>query len=105
MVLHRMTDYVGDLGVASVILLPQRMHDAPLHGLEPVLDGGNRPRADDVGGILPEVVVEKFAHRTRTGQSLRRGIGGRSRSGSQDWVRHIRHCGDTKAKLRTSVSP
>ena len=62
MVLHRMADNVRDLGVAAVVLLPEGVHDAALDGLEAVLDGGDGARADDVGGILPEVEIVKLPH-------------------------------------------
>ena len=67
-VLHGVADDVGDLGVLAVVLLPQRMHDAALHGLEAVFDGGDGTVADDIGGILAEVEVEEFAHRAMPGQ-------------------------------------
>ena len=68
MVLHGVADDVGDLGVAAVVLLPERVEDAALHRLEPVLDGGDGARADDVGGVLAEVEVVKVAHRAGAGE-------------------------------------
>ena len=72
-VLHRMTDDVRHLRVAAIVLLPQRMQDATLDGLQAVLDRRNRARADDVRGILAEVEVIEVSERTRAGQAL--GVG------------------------------
>ena len=74
MILHRVTDDVRDLRVASVVLLVQRVHDAALHGLESVLQRGNRARADDIRRILAEVEVKKIPHRTDARQAR---LGGR----------------------------
>ena len=75
MVLHGVADDVGDLGVAAVVLLPERVEDAALHRLEPVLDGGDGARADDVGGVLAEVEVVEVAHRAGAGERQVRGRG------------------------------
>ena len=75
MVLHRVADDVRDLRVTSVVLLPQRMHDAPLHGLKSVLHRRNRTVADHVRRVLPEVEVVELLHRPGAREALRRGEG------------------------------
>ncbi len=75
MVLHRVAHDVGNLCVASVILLPKRVHNAPLNGLKAVLHSWNRARTDYIRRILTEVIVievtqgstprEPFLHRHR----------------------------------------
>ena len=67
-VLHRLADDVGDLGVSAVVLLVERMHDAALDWLKAVLDRWNRARADDVRRILAEVEVVKLLHWPEAGE-------------------------------------
>ena len=67
-VLHRLADDVGDLGVSAVVLLVEGVHDAALDRLKAVLDRRNRARADDVRRILAEVEVVKLLHRPEAGE-------------------------------------
>jgi hypothetical protein len=60
-VLHRVADDVGHLDEASVVLLVEGVEDAPLDGLEAVLDGGDGAVADGVGCELQEVLVHELA--------------------------------------------
>ena len=57
MILHRVTDDVGDLDETSVILLVQRPHDAPLHRLETVGEIRDRAVADDIAGVFEKAFV------------------------------------------------
>jgi hypothetical protein len=57
MVLHRVTDDVGDLDEAPVVLLVQRPHDAPLHRLQPIREIRNRAVANDVTGVIQKAAI------------------------------------------------
>ena len=57
-VLHGVADDVGHLDEFAVVVLVQRMEDPALHRLEAVVQVGDRTVADDVGGVLDEVVVD-----------------------------------------------
>ena len=57
MILHGVTDHVGDLDEAAVVLLVQGPQDAPLHGLETIGQIRNRAVADDVAGVIQEAAV------------------------------------------------
>ena len=57
MELHRLADDVGHLVVLAVVDLEERVEDAALDGLQAVVDFGNRPVLDDVGGVFEEVAV------------------------------------------------
>ena len=52
MVLHRVADDVGDFMEPPIIHDIQRMQYSPLHGFQAVIDMGDRPVLDDVGGVL-----------------------------------------------------
>ena len=67
-VLHRVADDVGHLDEASVVLLVEGVEDAPLDGLEAVLDGGDGAVADRVGGELEEVAVHDLRERAAGGR-------------------------------------
>ena len=58
MVLHRLSDDVGDLGVVAVVHLVHRMQHAALDRLQAVHDVRDRTLQDDVGGIVQEPVLE-----------------------------------------------
>ena len=73
MVLHGLADDVGDLVETAVVHLPERMEDAPLHRLEPIVDIGNGPILDDIGGILEEVRVHQLAKRVIHAERSRHG--------------------------------
>ena len=77
-VLHRVADDVGDLREAAVVLLPEGVEDAALHGLEAVLDGGDRAVADDVGGVFAEVEVVEVAEGAAPGEPAARRRRGRN---------------------------
>jgi hypothetical protein len=62
MVLHAVPDHVGDLVEFAVVHLEEGVEDAPLHGLEPVLEVGYRPVLDDVGGVVEVVLVEDLLY-------------------------------------------
>ncbi len=59
-VLHALADDVGHLVELAVVHLGERVQDAPLHRLEPVVDVGNGPVLDDVGGVVEEIGVEQL---------------------------------------------
>ena len=67
-VLHRVADDVGHLDEAPVVLLVERVEDAPLDGLESILDGRDRAVADRVGGELEEVAVHDLRERPPGGR-------------------------------------
>ena len=58
MVLHRLSDNVGHLGVAAVVHLVHGVEYAPLYGLESVHDVGDGPLEDHIRGIIQEPVLE-----------------------------------------------
>ena len=51
-ILHRVANDVGHLVEASVVLLLQRVEDAALHGLEPVVDVRDGALEDDIARII-----------------------------------------------------
>ena len=51
-ILHRVADDVGHFIEAAVVLFLQRMEDAPLHGLQSIVDVRDGAFKDDVTGIL-----------------------------------------------------
>ena len=51
-------DDVGHLVELAVVHLEEGMHDAPLHGLEAVLEVGYGPVLDYVGRVVEVIVVE-----------------------------------------------
>ena len=57
MILHRVTDDVGDLDEAPVVLLVQRPENAPLHRLQAVGEIRNRAVADDVAGVIEKPAI------------------------------------------------
>ncbi len=57
MILHRVTDDVGDLDETSVIFFVQRPKNAPLHRLQTVREIRNRAVADDVAGIIQKPAI------------------------------------------------
>ena len=57
MILHRVTDDVGDLDEAAVVLLVQRPQDAPLHRLQAVGQVRDGAVADDIGGVIEEPAI------------------------------------------------
>ena len=59
MVVHRGTDHVGDLVETAVIHLDHCVQDSPLDRLKAVLDVGDCPVLDDIGGIFYEVLSEQ----------------------------------------------
>jgi hypothetical protein len=63
MILHRVSDDVGDLDEAPVVLLLQRPEDATLHRLQTVLEIRNRAVANDVGRVLEKVRVDAAVER------------------------------------------
>ena len=71
-VLHGVAHDVRHLRVLAVVLLPERVEDAALDGLEPVLHRRDRARADHVGGVLAEVEVEELAQRSVPREARRR---------------------------------
>ena len=86
MVLHAVADDVGDLVVATVVLLPQRVHDAALHRLEAVIDVRHGTFQDHVAGVVEEpVAVERVdvlrlrcgvrGEERRVGGGIFRGLG------------------------------
>ena len=57
MILHCVTDDIGDFDEAPVILLMQRPENAPLHRLQTVGEIRNRAVADDVAGIIQKAAI------------------------------------------------
>src|SRR3546814_12160265 len=51
-VFHGIADHVGGLVEPAIVHLLQRMQDAPLYGLESIVDMGYGPVKDDVGGVI-----------------------------------------------------
>ena len=95
-VLHGVADDVRHLRVLPVVLLPERVEDAALDGLEPVLHRGDRARADHVGGVLAEVEVEELPERPVPRQPRRRR--------HRPCVRHRRHRGrDALLRVRARI--
>ena len=62
MILHRVADHVRDLVVAAVVQLVQRVHDAPLHRLQAVVDVRHRALEDDVARVVEEPVRVVLVH-------------------------------------------
>jgi len=58
MVLHASSHHGRDFLEPAVVHFEERVHDAPLHRLEPVLDVWNRPVTNDVARVFNEVFVE-----------------------------------------------
>ncbi len=58
-ILHAVAHHVGHLVELAVVHLHQRVKDAPLHGLEPVVQVRDGPVLDDVGRVFQKVGVEK----------------------------------------------
>ena len=56
MILHRVPDDVGDFVEASVILFLERVEDASLDRLEPVVDVRDSPLKNDVTGVVEKPV-------------------------------------------------
>ena len=56
-VVHGVADDAGDAVEPPVVHLAEAVQDAPLDGLEAVVDVGDGAVLDDVGGILEEVVA------------------------------------------------
>ena len=57
MVAHALAHRVGHLVELAVVHFVQRMQDAALHGLEPVVEVGDGPVLDDVGGVFEIIVI------------------------------------------------
>ena len=68
-IVHRVADHAGHLGEAPVILLPHRVENAALDGLEAVLHRRQGAVADGIGGELQEV----FVHQPPEGSARRDG--------------------------------
>ena len=59
-VLHARADDVGHLVELAVVRLEQRVQDAPLDGLEPVVQVRYGPVLDHVARVVEEIVVEEL---------------------------------------------
>ena len=59
MVLHAVTDHVGDLVEFTVVHLEKGVHEPPLHRLEAVVYVRNGPVLDHVRGVFEEIRVEE----------------------------------------------
>ena len=55
-ILHRVTDDVGDLVEASIVFLLQRMQDATLNGFQTIIDMRDCPLENDIAGIVEKPV-------------------------------------------------
>ncbi len=67
-VLHAITDDVGDLDEPTVVVLVERVQDAPLHGFQPVLQRGDGAVADHIARVREEIAV----HQRPEGRIVRR---------------------------------
>jgi hypothetical protein len=56
-VLHRLSDEVGHLVVAPVVLLEHGVQDTPLHGFQAVFNGRHGAFEDYVGGIIQKIIL------------------------------------------------
>ena len=57
MILHRVTDDVGNLDETSVVFLVQRPKNAPLHRLQTVGEIRDRAVADDVARVVQKPAI------------------------------------------------
>ena len=57
---HGLADHVGHLVETAVIHVVQGLQEPSLHRLEAVVDIGNGPFADDVGGVVEEIGVKQL---------------------------------------------
>ena len=62
MVLHGLANDVGHLVKATVLHFIERVHQAPLNGLQAVFKGGNRPLENNVAGVLQEILAVHAPH-------------------------------------------
>jgi len=58
MELHGLAHHIGHLVETAVVHVEQGLEDAALHRLQPVVDIGNGPLSDDIGGILKKILFE-----------------------------------------------
>ena len=59
MELHGLTHYIGHLVEAAVIHIEQGLEDTPLYRLQAVMDVGNSPLPDNVGGVFKEILFKE----------------------------------------------
>ena len=70
MVAHALAHHVGDLVELAVVHFEERVQDAPLHGLEPVVDVRDRAVLDDIGGVFEIVAFVEVFYRAPSDQVL-----------------------------------
>ena len=60
MILHCVSDNIGDLIESAIILLRQSMQDPALDRLQSIFELGNRPIPDYIGGVLEEIFIDEI---------------------------------------------
>ena len=63
MILHGVTDDIGDLDETAIVLLMQRPENAALNRLQAVRQVGDGAIPDDVGGVIEEAAVDARVQR------------------------------------------
>jgi pilus assembly protein TadC len=63
MVLHAMSDNVGNLIESAIILFVERMQNTPLDRFQAILQLGDRPVTNDVRSVLDEIFVDQILER------------------------------------------
>jgi alpha-D-ribose 1-methylphosphonate 5-triphosphate synthase subunit PhnL len=60
MELHRLPHHIGDLVKTAVLHIEQGLENPALHRFQAVVNIGNGPLADDIGGVLKEILLEEL---------------------------------------------